>query len=60
MSKTVTIKIKVDTQAQAYRLVAKLGIEYDIIEAEYDKKKEVFDKDNKPNQFLKNYGRTNK
>lgn len=54
MSKIVTIKIKVDTQAQAYRLVAKLGLENEVIEAEYDKMKEKFDKDHKPNQFLKN------
>ncbi len=53
MPKNLTIKIKAKDRPEAVRLVARLGLEFEVEEAELDGQRELFDKDNKPNQFLK-------
>lgn len=53
------LKIKVADRVEAYRLTNFLAAQYDLTEAEYNKEKQKFDKDNKPSNFLKN-NETNK
>ncbi len=47
------ITVKTKSKGEAYNLVNEVGFEHEIIGAEYDGKKQAFDKDNKPKDFLK-------
>ena len=48
------ITIDVEGKGEAYNLVNEIGFEHEVIGAEYGNKKQTFDKDNKPKDFLKN------
>lgn len=53
MNLKITIKVK--DKLEAYDIVSRLGLRHEVIEAEYNKKIEVFDKKkNKPAYFMKN------
>jgi len=47
------LKINVEDKLEAYEIVSRLSFKYEIVEAEFDNKKEVFDRDNKPAYFMK-------
>ncbi len=47
------ITVKTKSKGEAYNLVNEVGFEHEIIGAEYGEKKQTFDKDNKPKDFLK-------
>lgn len=47
------IKINVKDKLEAYDIVSVLGLRRDVFEAEFNGKKEVFNKENKPAYFLK-------
>ena len=48
------IKIEVEDKLEAYDIVSRLGLQHDVLEADFDGRGEVFDSDNKPAYFLKN------
>ena len=48
------ITVKTKSKGEAYNLVNEIGFEHEVLSAEYGEIKEVFDKDNKPKNFLKN------
>jgi hypothetical protein len=50
----LNIKIEVKDKLEAYDIVSRLGLQHEILEAEFDGAKEVFDKENRPVYFLKN------
>ena len=50
----LNIKIEVKNKLEAYDIVSRLGLQHEIKEAEFNDKKEVFNKGNKPALFLKN------
>ena len=47
------IKINVKDKLEAYDIVSVLGLRRDVFEAEFNGKKEVFNKKDKPAYFLK-------
>jgi hypothetical protein len=47
------IKIKVSDKIEAYKIVSELGLEHEVVEAEFNGKKEEFDKENIPAYFLR-------
>lgn len=48
------IKIEVEDKIEAYDIVSRIGLQHNVKEAEFNGKKENFDKKNKPALFLKN------
>jgi len=52
MNLKITIKVK--DKIEAYDIVTRLGFRHEVVEAEFNKKIEVFDKKNKPAYFMKN------
>jgi len=47
------IKIEVEDKLEAYDIVSRLSFNHEVIEAEFDKDKTIFDQDNKPAYFMK-------
>lgn len=56
----LTIKVKVDSEIEAYAIVSELGFDYEVLSAEVNGHKERFDNNNRPAQFLKDNSKNNK
>lgn len=49
----LNIKIKANSNGEAYNIVSQLGFEHEVLEADLDGYNEKFSKINKPSYFLK-------
>jgi len=58
--KTLTIKIEVEDEVEAYQIVSRLGFEHKVAEADLDGATETFNKTNQPNMFLKDNSKLTK
>jgi len=47
------LKINVEEKLEAYDIVSRLSFKHEVVEAEFGKDKDVFDKENKPAYFMK-------
>ena len=47
------LKINVEDKLEAYDIVSRLSFSHEVVEAEFGKDKDIFDKDNKPAHFMK-------
>ena len=56
----LTVKILVERKIEAYEIVSNLGFEHEVLSAEFNGTKEVFGKDNRTNQFLKDNSKNKK
>lgn len=58
--KNLIIKIAVSDDIEAYKIVSRLGMEHTVLNADLDGTKETFDKNNRPNCFLKDNSKMKK
>lgn len=56
----LTVKVKVESEIEAYAIVSELGFDYEVLSAEVNDHKEKFDENNRPVQFLKNNSKNKK
>lgn len=53
-TQTLIVKVEVNDEIEAYKIVSELGFEFDVKSAELGEHKENFNKTNTPFHFLKN------